>query len=106
MRRGAHPSEGHDCGATGRVIGEETEIQSKGNHFDLSTAPDAKLLTDLNALLFADHDQAIGNESRQESFDREKQSRSTAPVITVKDVPVICVHKLALAWLADEHTRR
>src|SRR6185503_13549687 len=33
-------------------------------------------------------------------------SRSTTTVITVEDVTVIRVYKLALPWLAYEHTRR
>ena len=58
--------------ASRSVIGEETEIESQRNHFDLPRSSDAKLLADLNALLFTDNNQPIGNELRQESFDREK----------------------------------
>src|SRR5574338_79132 len=89
-----------------RVIFEETQVEPERNHSDLSTAPDAKLLANLDALLFADNDQTICNHAREQSFNHQKQSRSVATVVTVKNVPVIRVHKLAFAWLAYQRARR
>src|ERR1041384_309021 len=71
------------------MVREQSEIESERNHFELIAASDTKLLTNLDALLFANHDQSIGDQPRQQSFNREEQSRSTAPVIAVKDVAMI-----------------
>ena len=89
--------------ATRRVIREDAQVQAQRNHFDLPAAPDAKRLTNLDALLLAEHNQTIRNQSRQKSFDREKQLRSTPPVVTMKNVTVIRVYKLALrvAFLSE-----
>jgi hypothetical protein len=51
--------------------------------------------------LLADDDQPIRDEPRQQPFDRKKQSRLTTPIIAMKNVAVIRVHKLALPWFAD-----
>src|SRR6185436_6174533 len=92
--------------ATRRMLRKDAEIQPERNHFDLRAAPDAKFLANLDTLLFADHHQTIGNHPREQSFNREKHACAIAAVVAVKNVPVIRVHKLALAWPADKRARR
>src|SRR3954447_4092604 len=71
--------------ASRRVVRKWAEIKPEGNHFELTAASDTKLLTNLDTLLFTDDDQSIGDHPRQQSFNREEQSRAAAAVIAVKD---------------------
>src|SRR6185369_13169514 len=85
------------------IVGKNVEIQTQRNHFDLPTPAHAKLLANLNALLFADNYQPVGNDFSQQPFDEEKQSRSATAIIAMKNVSVISVNKFALARLADQN---
>src|ERR1043165_673222 len=88
------------------VFGEDAEIQTQRHDAKLLRPSHANLLADLGALLFAHDYQSIGDEPRQQSFDREKQLRTTAAVVAVKNVTVIRVHKLAFPRFADQRAGR
>ena len=55
-----------------------TQVQSQRNHGKLIGATDRKLFVDFPALLFADNNDAIGDQSRQQLFDRQEQRASLA----------------------------
>src|ERR1044072_541889 len=92
--------------ASSRGYGKNSEVQSEGHYLELFRATHSKLFPDLESLLLADHYQPIRNQSRQQPFDREKDSRAARSVITVKDMTVISVYKLALPWSADQRSGR
>src|SRR5678816_2978400 len=84
------------------VFGKHPEIHAQRQRSGVLGPSHAKLLANLGALLFADNYQPIRDEFREQSLNRQKQLRATPPVIAVKNVAVISVHKLAAARLADE----
>ena len=92
--------------ASRHVVRKNAEIQTQRNHLDLARPSDAKCLAYLHALLPAHHDQSIGNQFGQQSFDREKELRPALPVIAVKHMTVIRMDKLALTRLADKSSKR
>src|SRR5215216_4680728 len=87
-------------------IREDAQIKSKRNHFDLPFTSDAKVLSDLRALLCADDQQPISNQSRQYPLDCEKEPGPGAPIIAMKNVTVIGVHEFTPARPPDESCRR
>ncbi len=92
--------------ASRSVIRKHTEIEAERNDLDLSLSPNAEIVSNLGALLRTHDDQSIRNQSRQQPLDRQKNSCPAAPIITVKNVAVIRVHKLAPPRSADERSRR
>src|SRR6185369_14723949 len=92
--------------ATRRMIGEKAKVRSQGNYFDLPPPPNSKLLTNLDALLLADDNQTIRRQPRQQAPNSQEDSGAPAPVIAVKNVAVISMHKLALARLSNQRARR
>src|ERR1041384_4884058 len=70
------------------------QVDTERNHSELFAPPDVKLLVDFLSLLFTDNYDSVRH-AREHAFDRQKDSRFGDAVITVKDVPVICVNEAA-----------
>ena len=82
------------------MIREDAQVQAQWNHFDLAWPPYSKRLANLDALLLANDDQSISNQSGQKPFDREEQLRAAPPVVAMKNMTVIGMYKLALPWFS------
>ena len=54
------------------VVGEDAQIQTQRNYFNLPGPPNSKGVANLDALLSAHHYQPVGNESGQQPFDGER----------------------------------
>src|ERR1043165_4759820 len=82
-------------------VAVDLQINPQRNHGKLAGCADAKRFMNLAALLFGDDYDAVGYQPRQRPFNRQEEAGLRCPVIAVKNMPMIGVHKTAGSGFAN-----